>query len=55
MMSYRCKQSYKLLRDVKYAFPKLKIVAGGPLRDYPLYSSQDAGQKTELFFYQLKQ
>ncbi len=30
MMSYRCKETYKLLGDVKYAFPKVKIIAGGP-------------------------
>jgi anaerobic magnesium-protoporphyrin IX monomethyl ester cyclase len=30
MMSYRCKGTYKLLHDVKHAFPKLKIIAGGP-------------------------
>ena len=30
MMSYRCKGTYKLLCDVKYAFPKVKIIAGGP-------------------------
>lgn len=30
MMSYRCKGVYKLLRDVKHAFPRLEIIAGGP-------------------------
>ena len=30
MMSYRCKGTYKLLRDVKCAFPEVKIIAGGP-------------------------
>ncbi len=30
MMSYRCKRIYKLLRDVKSIYPKLKIIAGGP-------------------------
>lgn len=30
MMSYCCKGTYKLLCDIKYAFPKVKIIAGGP-------------------------
>ncbi len=30
MMSYRCKETYKLLRNLKYAFPKVKIITGGP-------------------------
>lgn len=30
MLSYRCKESYKLLQNVKYHWPQLKIIAGGP-------------------------
>lgn len=30
MMSYRCKEVYRLLRNVKDTFPILKIIAGGP-------------------------
>jgi anaerobic magnesium-protoporphyrin IX monomethyl ester cyclase len=30
MMSYRCKEIYSLLHNVKDTFPELKIIAGGP-------------------------
>lgn len=30
MLSYRCKESYNLLNDLKYHWPQLKIISGGP-------------------------
>lgn len=30
MMSYQCKETYKLIHDIKYAFPKVRIIVGGP-------------------------
>ena len=30
MLSYRCKETYVLLENLKYEFPQLQIIAGGP-------------------------
>ncbi len=30
MMSYRCKETYQLLHNIKNKFPNIKIIAGGP-------------------------
>lgn len=30
MLSYRCKENYNLLQNVKYHWPNIKIIAGGP-------------------------
>ena len=30
MMSYRCRRTYELIEEIKYANPQMKIIAGGP-------------------------